>query len=50
MSVVAERKKLGKKKNSVKAKSSPWVLVFGAVAIIGLMFLLSSPIDPNAIK
>ena len=33
-----------------KRKSFPWKLVFGAVAIIGLMTFLSNPIDPNSIK
>lgn len=33
-----------------KRKPFPWKLVFGAVAIIGLMTFLSNPIDPDSIK
>jgi hypothetical protein len=32
------------------SKPFPWKLIFGAVAIISVMALLSSPIDPNSIK
>ena len=37
-----------KKINS--SKPFPWKLVFGAIAIIGVMTLLSNPIDPNSVK
>ena len=33
-----------------RSKPFPWKLVFGAVAIIGLLALLSNPIDPNSMK
>ena len=33
-----------------RSKPFPWKLVFGAVAIIGAMALLSNPINPNSIK
>ena len=48
-SAVAEKKR-GNKRDSAKSKPSPWLVVFGAIAIISLMFFLSNPIDPNAIK
>ena len=50
MSSAVAEKKPGNKRNSAKSKPSPWLVVFGAIAIIGLMFFISNPIDPNAIK
>jgi len=44
-----QKSKLARKKIN-SSKPFPWKLVFGAIAIIGVMALLSNPIDPNAIK
>ena len=33
-----------------RSKPFPWKLVFGAIGIIGVMALLSNPIDPSSIK
>ena len=44
-----QKSKSSRKKIS-SSKPFPWKLVFGAIAIIGVMALLSNPIDPNAIK
>ena len=33
-----------------RSKPFPWKLVFGVVVIIGVMALLSNPIDPNSFK
>ena len=51
----AKRTPKGQKSKSSRKKTSsskpfPWKLVFGAIAIIGVMTLLSSPIDPNSVK
>ena len=44
-----QRSKLAKNKVT-KLKPFPWKLVFGVVAIIGLIAILSNPINPNSIK
>ena len=37
--------------NKVKvSKSFPWKAVFGAITILGVMLLLSSPNDPNFVN
>ena len=46
---VGKKSKISNHKVS-RSKPFPWKLIFGAVAIIGVMALLSSPIDPNSIK
>mgnify|MGYP001496819131 CR=1 FL=1 len=37
-------------KKDRKSKVFPWKLLFGVVAIISVMTLLSNPIDPNLIR
>ena len=37
-------------KKDSKSKVFPWKLLFGVVAIISVMTLLSNPIDPNSIR
>ena len=44
-----QKSKLARKK-IISSKPFPWKLVFGAIAIIGVMTLLSNPIDPNTVK
>lgn len=44
-----QKSKLARKKVN-SSKLFPWKLLFGAIAIIGVMALLSSPIDPNSVK
>ena len=44
-----QKSKLARKKIN-SSKPFPWKLVFGAIAIIGVMTLLSNPIDPNSVK
>ena len=44
-----QKSKLARKK-IISSKPFPWKLVFGAIAIIGVMTLLSNPIDPNSVK
>ena len=44
-----QKSKLARKKIN-SSKPFPWKLVFGAIAIIGVMILLSNPIDPNSIN
>ena len=39
-----------RKNNGKRSKPFPWKTVFGAIAILGVMVLLSSPNDPGAIK
>ena len=44
-----QKSKLARKKVN-RSKPFPWKLVFGAIAIIGAMALLSNPIDSNSFK
>ena len=44
-----QKSKLARNKVS-RSKPFPWKLVFGAIGIIGVMALLSNPIDPSSIK
>ena len=37
-------------KQGNRSKALPWKLIFGVVAIISVMTLLSNPIDPNLIR
>ena len=44
---VNEQKPKQKIKKAVKSKVFPWKLLFGVVAIISVMTLLSNPVDPS---
>ena len=38
------------RKNIKSSKSFPWKAVFGAICIIGVMVLLTTPNNPNSAK